>query len=409
MLLVEQHVIRKSDPRFVSIDQAAFASKNLYNLANYTVRQSFIFQNKYIHYSTLDKLMQETDAYRALPAKVAQWVLKQVDHDWLAFFAANRAYKVTPGAFTGRPKLPKYKDKVSGRNLLIYTIQAISKPKLRKGVIKPSGLAIEISTLQTNLNQVRITPHHGYYVVEVIYERAPTPAKVNPNWVAGMDMGLDVLSALTSNKPGYQPLLVNGKPLKSINQFYNKRKAELQSRLAGNKHTSNQIEEISNKRNRRIRHYLHVASRRIVDHLVQEEIGVLVVGRNEGWKQGISLGRKNNQAFVSIPYAQFVDMLAYKCELAGIEMILTEESYTSKTSFLDLEPVEKHDTYMGRRVKRGLFVSSTGRRIHADINGSYNMIRKVFPDTFSKGIVGLVVAPIRFGLRTHPVPHLRTL
>ena len=409
MLLVEQHVIRKDDPRFIPVDQESFASKNLYNLANYTERQSFIFQNKYIQYKALDKLMQKTDAYRALPAKVSQWVLKQVDHDWKAFFAANKAYKKNASAFTGRPKLPGYKDKLAGRNLLTYTIQAISKSKLKKGIIKPSGLEIEISTIQTKVNQVRITPRNGFYVVEVIYERAPSPAKVNFKWVAGIDMGLDVLSALTSNKPGFRPLLVNGKPLKSINQFYNKRKAELQRRLTGNIHTSNQIEEISNKRNRRVRHYLHVASRQVVDYLIKAEIGVLVVGKNEAWKQAINMGKKNNQAFVSIPHAQFIDMLAYKCKLAGIKMILTEESYTSKTSFLDLEPIKKHDSYMGRRVKRGMFVSSTGRRIHADINGSYNMIRKVFPDTFSKGIVGVVVAPIRFSLRTHRAHHLRTI
>jgi putative transposase len=187
MLLVEQHVIRKSDPRFIPTDQAAFASKNLYNLANYTVRQSFIFQNKYIYYSALDKLMQETEAYQALPAKVSQWVLRQVDHDWQAFFKANKAYKKDASGFTGRPKLPGYKDKLAGRNLLTYTIQAISKPKLKKGVIKPSGLDIEISTIQTKVNQVRITPRHGFYVVKVIYERVPTPAKVNPKWVAGID------------------------------------------------------------------------------------------------------------------------------------------------------------------------------------------------------------------------------
>ncbi|MHC1732943.1 MAG: RNA-guided endonuclease InsQ/TnpB family protein [Bacteroidales bacterium] len=292
--------------------------------------------------------------------------------------------------------------KISWRceNRLTYTIQAISKPGLQKGIVKPSGLDIEINTDQTNINQVRITPRKGFYVVEVIYDRPPTPAKLNPHWAAGMDLGLDVLSALTSNKPGFQPLLVNGKPLKSINQFYNKRKAELQSRLTGNRHTSNRIEELSNKRNRRVRHYLHATSRQIVDYLVQEEIGVLVVGKNVAWKQEVNMGRKNNQAFVSIPHAQLIDRLAYKCELVGIKLIVTEESYTSKCSFLDLEPVGKHVSYMGRRVKRGLFVSSTGKRIHADINGSYNMIRKVFPDAFGKGIVGLVVAPVRFSLLT---------
>ncbi len=170
MQLVEQHIIPKTDPRFAAIDHAAFLSKNLYNAANYLVRQSFIFEHRYIPYPQLAKLMKRSLDYGALPRKVSQWVLRQLDHDWQSFFAASNAYQENPAAFTGRPKLPHYKHKTQGRNLLTltYTIQAISRTGLKRGRIKPSGLAVEVNTPQAHPQQVRIVPHKTHYTVEVI-------------------------------------------------------------------------------------------------------------------------------------------------------------------------------------------------------------------------------------------------
>ncbi len=204
------------------------------------------------------------------------------------------------------------------------------------------------------------------------------------------------LAALTSNKPGFQPLLVNGRPLKSINQFYNKRKAELQSQLQGHRKSSKRIAKLSHKRNRKVDHYLHNASRQVVDHLVGEGIGVLVIGKNKNWKQQINIGRQNNQNFVSIPHARFVEMLTYKAKLVGLQVINTEESYTSKCSLLDLEPIGKQAEYAGKRLKRGLFRASDGRLINADVNGSGNIIRKVVPNAFADGIEDFVVRPLGF-------------
>ncbi len=136
MQLVEQHVIDKKDPRFVVIDAAAFASKNLYNSANYEIRQAFIHEGKYLNYNEVQRRMQSHEAYKPLPAKVAQQVLKQLDQNWQSFFTARQAYEEDPSKFTGRPKLPKYKHKTEGRNILLYTIQAISKKGLKHGVQK---------------------------------------------------------------------------------------------------------------------------------------------------------------------------------------------------------------------------------------------------------------------------------
>lgn len=341
-------------------------------------------------------MLKHSDEYRALPRKVSNQIIQQVDHDWKAFFAAIRAYKECPDKFLGRPSLPGYKDKIDGRNLLIYEKQAISLIALKKGVIKPSGLDITVSTKQKQVKQVRIVSRKGYYVVEVVYTVTPKSAEgLEGDWVAGIDIGLNNLAAITSNKSGFVPLVVNGRPLKAINQFYNKRKSKAQSKLPNGRHSSHYVTELTNKRNRQINHYLHVASRRIVDYLVSERIGTLVIGKNPNWKQNINLGKQTNQNFVSIPTAKFVDMVSYKARLEGIKVLYQEESYTSKCSFLDLEKIGKKESYAGKRIRRGLFRSGKGILINADVNGSYNIIRKAFPNAFGNGTGGAGTHPTR--------------
>jgi putative transposase len=304
--------------------------------------------------------------------------------------------------------MPRYKDKQKGRNLLVYTIQALSAPALRNGLIRPSMLDISVQTRQQHIQQVRITARtrSGFYVVEVVYEREPAPAAVDPARHAGIDIGLNNLALLTSDKPGFVPRLVNGRPVKSINQFYNKRCAEWQSQLgtAGKAYTSRRLERLTIRRTRRIDHYLHTTSRRLIDLLVAEEIGTLCIGKNPLWKHEVSLGKRNNQNFVAVPHARFIAMLAYKAELVGIQVQITEESYTSKASFLDADPLPVYDptqpapVFSGRRVKRGLYRAKDGRHINADANGSYNIIRKVAPDAFAQGSRGCVVHPIRLAV-----------
>ena len=410
MQLVEQHVIDKKDPRYVIIDVAAFASKNLYNAANYEIRQAFIHQGRYLNYHEIQRRMQSHEAYKALPAKVSQQVLMQLHHDWESFFKARAAYEKAPSKFLGRPKLPKYKHKAEGRNILVYTIQALSKRGLKRALIQPSMLPITVKTRHKDIDQVRIVPKKGYYVVEVVYEKEPVQATVNPAFYAGIDLGINNLATVASNKPGFRPVIVNGRPAKSINQYYNKRRAELQKKL-GTTGTTRRMERLTTRRNRRIDHYLHTASCKIIDVLVKEGIGVLVIGKNDGWKQEIEMGRRNNQNFVQIPHARFIQMLAYKAELVGITVLITEESYTSKASFLDRDPLParnpsddtKH-TFSGKRVKRGLYRASGNQYINADANGAFNIIRKVAPNAFgSEGVedgraTPYVVHPVRMTL-----------
>jgi IS605 OrfB family transposase len=408
MQLVEKHMIRKADPRYAAIGRAAFASKNLYNAALYEIRQSFIHQGKYLNYKQMDKIMQKHEAYRMLPSKVSQQVLKLLDKNWTSFFEALRAYEEDPSKFLGRPKIPGYKDKKDGRNILVYTIQAISAKSLRFGIIKPSQLGIEIRTRQRNVDQVRIIPKKsGCYVVEVVYTQEEEHKQLQSHLVAAVDIGVNNLIALTSNKVGFIPRLVNGRPIKSVNQCYNKQAAKLQKKMSGNHHTSRELERVASKRTRRIDHYMHTTSRRIIDLLVQENIGTLVVGKNTNWKQESQMRKKDNQHFVQISHARFIDMLTYKARLAGIEVILQEESYTSKASFLDLDliptygKVESTPVFSGRRVKRGMYKAADGRKINADVNGSYNIMRKALPNVFRDNGIG-DANKMRASLVVHP-------
>jgi putative transposase len=283
MRLVEQHVITRTDPRYERIDEAAFASKNLWNAANYLVRQSFIFEGIYLNNVAVFHQIKSHEAYQALPRKVSNQVLIQLHKAWVGFFEAMKAWKEHPEQFTGRPKLPKYKHKTAGRNLLIYERGAIWKSALTYREIAVSELGFLCFTRQNpdSIDQVRIVPKGDHYVIEVVYQSESTPAPVDPDLFVAADLGVNVLAALTSNKAGFTPRLVNGRLIKSINQFYNKQRAHHQERLAtANRFTSRQLDRITTKRNRRVLHYLHTASRRIIDLLVQEGIGTLIIGNN---------------------------------------------------------------------------------------------------------------------------------
>jgi len=415
--LVEQHCIRKSDPRYAIIDDAAFKSKNLYNAGLYEMRQAFIHEGKYLNYTEMDKRMQSSDAYKALPAKVAQKVLDQLDQAWQSFFEARAAYNEDPSKFTGRPRLPKYKHKTEGRNLLIYTMQAVSRGKrsLQRGIIKPSMLPIEVKTQQDpkQIDQVRIIPRNGHYVVEVIYSKEPVQAQVDPSFCVAIDLGVTNLAAITANREGFVPRLVNGRTLKAMNQWYNKRMKELKLCLpkADRERVTRQMEQITNTRNRQVNHYLHAASKRMIDFLVKEGVGTIIVGKNPLWKQEAGMGKRNNQNFVAIPHARFIDMLTYKASLVGIQVEVQEESYTSQASFLDLDPIPTYKpnddteyTFSGKRIGRRnrLYRTKDGKIICADVNGSYNILRKRRPDAFSKakGVAGYVVHPVRLAVST---------
>ncbi|MDJ0597715.1 MAG: transposase [Crocosphaera sp.] len=403
MRLVERHIIQENHRFYAEIDRLCFLSKNLYNYANYLVRQSFIFENTYRSYHDIQKMLQNQEDYQAIPAKVSQQVLMIIERNWKSFKEANVAYKETPSKFKARPRLPGYKHKIKGRNVVVYTKQAISKKQLKQGIINLSKTEIYLKTKvdTSKIKQVRLVPKLNHYVIEVIYEANKTQYELEENRYASIDIGLNNLATLTFNQAGIKPLLINGKPLKSINQYYNKVKSGLQS-ILGENQSSKKLKKLCSKREFKINDYLHKASRLIIDTLVNQKIGTLIIGHNQEWKQSINLGKRNNQNFVSIPYNKFREMLSYKAEMVGIKVIITEESYTSLASFLDNDclPVyqkgqKNQVTFSGKRVTRGLYRTGKRKLLNADVNGSLNIMRKAVPNAFSYGIEGVVVHPVR--------------
>jgi putative transposase len=408
MQLVEQHIISKNDPSYEAIDQAAFASKNLWNAANYVVRQSFIHEGISLDNVKAFQQIKSHEAYQALPRKVSNQVLIQLHKAWVAFFEAMAQWREHPERFLGRPHLPKYKHKTEGRNLLVYEKGAISKRALKRGLLSLSALGELVKTRQKKetIVQARVVPRGTHYVIEVVYERKAEQASVDPSLFAALDLGVSNLAAITSNKPGFVPVLVNGRVLKSINQGYNKQREHLQKKLAKeNRFTSHQLDAITDKRNRRIKHQLHLASKAILGLLVAEGIGILIIGKNAFWKQEVEMGKRNNQAFVQIPHTRFIAMLRYKAQLVGITVITTQESYTSQASFFDRDAMPVYDpndqgehTFSGRRDGRWYRVKGRDP-IHSDVNGSYNIGRKVFPTAFDGlGIEACAVRPRRLAV-----------
>ena len=246
---------------------------------------------------------------------------------------------------------------------------------MKRGFVNPEGLNIKIPTKLTEINEVRIIPKGKCYILEIVYEKIPAKPKFKGK-LAAIDIGLNNLAVVTSNDVNFPPFIVCGKAIKSCNQWYNKRKAKLQSFLPEKVFASRKLEALTLKRNNKMDYYLHNSSRFIVNKLLERGVNHLIIGKNQGWKQKINLGKRTNQNFVQVPHARFINQLQYKCELVGIKVTITEESYTSKCSFLDFETIKKHDTYKGKRVKRGLFKSSQGITINADLNGALNILSK---------------------------------
>jgi IS605 OrfB family transposase len=400
MQLVEKHIINRQHKFWKECDYLALQSKHLYNAANYVQRQYFFETKKYYNSINIYYQTKNLEAYRYLPTKVSKQIVRRVSEAWKGWLAALKDWSKHPDKYLGKPKMPGYKHKERGRNVVIYPIDAISKPALTKGIVKLSQTNIELTIKAKNIDQVRIVPKLNHYVIEVVYT-IDEPIVFQGKYIAGVDLGLNNLMAITSNHPGIKPLLVNGRPLKSINQFFNKRVAASQSIEA-----TRQVKELNSKRDRRIDNYLHTVSRRVIDWCQLNGIGQLIIGNNQGWKQDINIGKKNNQEFTRIPHAKLINLLTYKAQLAGIEVVTTEESYTSKASALDGDklPVYNSKTdikpvFSGRRVKRGLYKTSTGKTINADTNGSINIARKVIPD-FMNGIEGLPFIPVVLGFWT---------
>ena len=386
----ETHVIKESNPIYAWILEECLRSKNLYNRALYVYRQAFtgkhdnipefkdiIKHDKFIaSFALVNRLneLKDVDFCSMMKKNGAQQIIFQVDRTMKSWFASLKAYKKDPSKFRGRPRIPSYKKK-DELNCLIYTT---ADAKLQKdGTINlRRDIKLPIHTNLSSFQQIRLIPKTGYIQVEIVYNKEISDLKLDQTRAIGIDLGLNNLMAITSNI-GNISSLVNGRPLKSINQYYNKRKAHLTSLLEkGGLKSSKRLRRLEMKRMMKIKDYLHKTSRRVVELMEQNNIGTCFIGHNKDWKQEINIGSRNNQNFVSIPYSLLINMLKYKIEEKGGVLIELNEAYTSKCSFLDNEEICKHESYKGKRVKRGLFLSEKKKALNADINGSLNILKR---------------------------------
>ena len=395
----EQHQIDHSNSIWKLIDDYCFRSKNLYNYANYQIRQEFIHNGMWLRYKDVFNLVKDGDDYKNLGSNLGQQTLRLLDKNWKSFFIAIKDWKKNSKKYLGRPRLPKYKKKDGRCYLGIDNIKFFNTDGYIRFSYKPfhcMNNMFKTNIPQTaKLMQCRFIPHSNYYTMEIVYQIDVPETITESDHVASIDLGVDNFATITNNI-GLNPIAIKGGVIKSINQYYNKKKAKMQSELMllNKRHISKNIIKLANKRNNKIKDWMHKASKCVVDYCVMYGIDTLVCGYNAGWKQESDMSKKVNQKFVGILFDMFVNQLAYKCQNNGIRFITTDESYTSGTSFLDDEEPIKDNYNKSRRIHRGLFKSNTGILINADVNGSYQIMKKVFPNAFADGIEGIGLHPL---------------
>lgn len=390
----EQIIIKKSHPKFKIIDEMCFHSKNLYNEANYVIRQKFIESGEYINYYDMNKEFKTHDNYKACFSQPANCTLRLLDKNWKSYFRGIKDWKEHPEKYLGMPKLPKYLPK-DGRFPWMIPNNQLYYDYEKSTIYIRNRLMNDYDWYSRCLGrpiQVRFIPHDNYYTMEIIYEievEDIDKEKVSSR-IAAIDIGVDNLVTMTNNVME-SPIIISGKILKSINQQYNKERAKIQSDLMkrNGQHWSKKLETMSYKRNQRIRNYMHNTSAYIIKWCIEHNIDTLVVGKNDTWKQE----KKHMQNFTAIPYEMLLLQLQYKCENAGIKYIETNEAYTSGTSYMDNEAPIKENYNKERRVQRGLF-QAKDTLINADVNGSLQIMRKVFPDSYTGYGIEVNLTPI---------------
>ena len=355
-------------------------------------------ENPYVHYNFLDALFKSMiqQDYRSLPTQSSQGVMKTVFQNWKSFYASLREYKMNPSKCKGRPKIPGYSRSFEKEVSFSNQDCVMKENKFLKFPKTKERLNIgKLGFTEGKLKQVRVNPKYGHYVVELIFQlSSEQEMKESKQRYMSVDLGIDNLATIVTNT-SRRPVLVKGKNIKSINQRYNQLKAHYMSILRHGKNpkegpfTSKRLEKINHKRFNQMKDLFHKASCQIEQMALEEDIDTIIIGQNKDWKQNSNMGKKNNQSFVSIPHSLLIRMITYKAERHGIKVIVTEESYTSKASFLDHDEIpvysenDSKKSFSGKRIKRGLYRSKNGTLLNADVNGAANIMRKVFEKAFT--------------------------
>ena len=424
MLLTEEHRIKKTGHKalFRELDDYCFRAKNLHNAVNYLIRQCGRIhrkirlgealeawekemtdrvnegislynagraENKQMPYVNGDSglnadayflswYLKTSAEYKAVPyATCSQICIQELCRSWKAYYKALPEYIKNPARFTGRPQKPGYLDPKEGRGWLVITSQNFSCKE--DGSIRMPGFLkeIHVKARHSQIRQIRIkTDREGIRVLLVYEKKEEVPQKPADAKTIGIDLGVNnlITAVWTSEET---PVIISGKPLKSINQFYNRRKAFLQAaaQKGNGRKMTRRMNRLVRKRNNKVKDMLHKASRKIVELAAETGAGVIVIGNNKGWKQNVNLGNRTNQNFVAVPHLTLIEMIRYKAALKGIEVRIVEEAYTSGTSYLDGEVPAAFFYNRSRRIHRGLFRSNAGICINADVNAAYQILK----------------------------------
>lgn len=396
----ERHVINKNHPMYTACDLLCFQSKNMYNLCNYTIRQAFIKDGVVKRYGDLNKELKHTDAFKELGSNSAQMVTKILCKNWKSFLVSVKDYTKNPDKYFAKPKIPQYLKK-DGRFVCTltnwqtqihdgYLYFAFKRLKQFNSMFRTKVTGHHLST--------RIIPKGGCYVLEIVYQTEPKQSDLDKSRMISIDLGVNNFVTMVNNI-GEKPIVINGKCIKSYNQYWNKEIAKYRSiaKTTNNLDWTKRLQQLTDKRNFKMDYFMHCASKWIINYCIKYNIGTVVVGKNNKWKQECDMGKFINQRFVQIPHEMFISKLRYKCEDFGIQFIENEESYTSGTSCLDNELPVKENYNKDRRIYRGLFISNQGIKINADVNAAYQIMKKVFSNITNE-IVGEHLHPVIINL-----------
>ena len=386
----EKEIIYPTDERFDLIKELCHLSKNLYNASLYDVRQYYFETKSYRTWQSQRPIFTKNHNpdYYALQSHLAGEVLMQAGRQFISFYN-NKSNK--------KKRIPKYKDK-NGYNIVTFPKLTISKQiefdedkQLYTYTLCKRSYNLKIQSTKSNVKMVKFVYDEANDLIKCfkIYEVEETKLKKDNSRYFSIDPGLNNIVSIYNNI-GIRPLLYNGRPIKSINQYYNKTNAKLRSELPTNEKSSRRLKQLSFKRNNKIDYEMHKISSHIINEAIKNNISKIFIGNNNGWKKGIKIGKRNNQNFVNIPHTKLFNQILYKGLLNGIEVIFTEESYTSRASFFDKDYLPKYGesdnhNFTGTRIKRGLYRDSKGNIWNADLNGAANIMRKC-SDKAYKGI-----------------------
>ena len=386
MQLTERHLVKPNHELYKTLDDLTFKAKNLYNHGLYLYRQSYFEHKKnpdvpVLTWAKIDNILRKQghEDMRALPSKVANAVLKNLGESITSFWKLVRLKRES--GLAQKPKLPHYLHKTEGRYPLSFNYQTFGAKRGSNNelFLCPKGLNLPIPTRVAKPKQVRIVPSHNNFIIEVIYnvdERAPK----STSKYAGIDLGVDNFATVTFSTQN-KPLIIKGLELKSVNQGYNRLTSKAQELLPVTQKTSKSIHRLWSRRSWILKTKIHQMTAFLATLFDEMQIEKVFIGKNTGWKQNLPFGKKVKQRFAYLPYETFIKQLQYKCKLRGITVVIQEESYTSKASFLDGDDIPVYGEtdnpkFSGRRIKRGLYRSGNGQLINADVNGSYNILRK---------------------------------